>query len=94
MSNKVSIKGMDKADVLAALYNNTHPQGMGFLHYKPAPMTRDEADEILKAGASFDYLHGRVMKVDLSADEFDPRLYDRDNFPGAAQKAVDSIQAK
>lgn len=28
---------------------------------------------------SFDYLYGRVLKVDLSGDEFEESLYDRDN---------------
>lgn len=30
----VSIKGLGKAKVLAALYNASHPQGMGFLQYR------------------------------------------------------------
>ena len=36
----------------------------------------------------FDYLYGRVMKVDLSKDTFDPFLYDRDNGQGAAERAI------
>ena len=40
------------------------------------------------------YLHGRVLKVDLSRDEFDERLYDRDCGEGAAQRAVDSVRAE
>lgn len=36
----------------------------------------------------FDYLQGRVMKVDLAGDELDPRLYDRDNGEGAARRAI------
>lgn len=34
----------------------------------------------------------RVLKVDLSGEEFDERLYDRDCGEGAAQRAVDSIR--
>jgi hypothetical protein len=34
------------------------------------------------------------MKLDLSgAEEFNPRLYDRDNGPGAAQTAIDAVRA-
>lgn len=40
----------------------------------------------------FDYLNGKVMKVDLGQDEFDPRLYDRDNGEGAAQRAIDNLK--
>ena len=39
----------------------------------------------------FDYLKGRVMKVDLSEDDgFEEWLYDRDNGEGAAQSALDN----
>lgn len=31
MSNTVNIEGLNKADVLAALYNASKPMGMGFL---------------------------------------------------------------
>ena len=80
-----------KPEVLAILYNNSKPLGMGFLHYDPKPMTVNEAKTLLEKGFHFDYLKGRVMKVDLSGDELDPWLYDRDNGQGAAQKAIDSI---
>lgn len=91
----VSIKGLSKASVLAALYNCSHPLGLGFLQYTPENMTEQEASELLKHRDYFDYLKGRVMKVDLSGDDsFDERLYDRDNGIGAAQRAVDSIKEK
>ena len=80
----ISIAGLDKAEVLAALYNAARPQGMGFLQYKPEPMTDREAREILDGGQDyFDYLNGRAMKVSLkSADQLEERLYDRDNGAG------------
>lgn len=85
----IDLKGKDKADVLAKLYNSSRPQGLGFLHATKQNMTRDEAAELLAGGQTdFDYLNGRVMKVDLSGDELDPRLYDRDNGKGAAAAAL------
>ena len=33
-----------------------------------------------------------IMKVNLSGDEFDGWLYDRDNGEGAAQKAIDKLR--
>lgn len=93
MSSLIDLKGLDKAAVLAALYNAAKPQGMGFLHYDPKPMDVEEAKEILSRGCfDFDYLKGRVMKVDLSGETLDPRLYDRDNGEGAAQQAIDSLR--
>ena len=90
----VSTKGLRKSAVLAALYNASKPQGMGFLEFDPAPMTEKEAEELLKYGTYFDYLKGRIMKVDLkNDDEFDERLYDRDNGLGAAQIVINHIRA-
>ncbi len=81
--------------MLKALYDNSHVQGLGFMHAVPDGMvTVEHCAEILERGMEFDYLYGRVLKVDLSKDEFDERLYDRDCGEGAAQRAVDSIRAE
>ena len=40
----ISIEGLDKSKVLAALYNASRPQGMGFMQYDPNPMTEEEAE--------------------------------------------------
>lgn len=87
----VSIKGKNKAKVLAELYNYAKPQGLGFLEYDPRPMTVEEAEEILKETTSFDYLKGRVLKVDLSGDSFETWFYNRDNGEGLAEKIVSMI---
>lgn len=88
----ISLKGLNKGKVLAALYNASHPQGLGILHFDPDPMTLEQAEFLLKRQTDFDYLKGRVLKVDLSGDEFDPWLYDRDNGEGAAAAAIESCQ--
>ena len=44
----VSIKGLDKAEVLAALYNRAITGGMGFMQYNPTPMTVEQAREIFR----------------------------------------------
>lgn len=84
----IDISEMNKAKVLAKLYNASKPLGMGILHFTPEDMTIAEAESLLKRGSYFDYLKGRVMKVDLSGDTLDPRLYDRDNGQGAAARAL------
>ena len=89
----ISLVGLNKADVLAVLYNNAKPQGMGFLHYDPNPMTKEEAETLLRQTTYFDYLKGRVMKVDLSGEKLDPLLYNRDNGQGAAECAVAALRA-
>jgi hypothetical protein len=84
----IDISKFKKALVLAALYNASKPQGLGFLHFDPKPMSESEAEELLKNATYFDYVKGRVMKVDLSKNQFDPFLYDRDNGEGAAERAL------
>jgi len=86
----ISLKGCDRSAVLAALYNRARPLGLGLIHYTPEPMTVDEARRLLDNPGPhyFDYVKGRVLKVDLSGDTLDPSLYDRDNGPGAAREAL------
>ena len=65
----IDISKKDKAEVLAALYNASHPQGLGILHYDPTPMSAHEAREFLAQTTYFDYLKG-------SSEDFPPcRLY-------------------
>lgn len=88
----MNIEKLNKAKALAALYNNSKPLGLGMLHYTHEPMTEEEASSLLKERTYFDYLKGRVMKIDLSGDELDTRLYNRDNGEGAAERAISSIK--
>jgi hypothetical protein len=92
----INISQLSKAEVLASLYNNSKVQGMGIFQAKGGAMTTEQAQSELDQCDSkyFDYLHGKVMKVDLSKDEFNPFLYDRDNGEGAAQKAIELISKK
>ncbi len=88
----MDISKLNKAEVLAALYNNAKPLGMGFLHFTPEPMAREEAQAMLDAGQTyFDYVKGRVMKVDLSKDELWTGTYNRDNGTDAAELALQGL---
>ena len=87
----INIEKKDKAQVLAALYNASKPLGMGFLHYDPTLMKPEEARELLKEQTYFDYIKGRVMKVNLEGNTLDTWGYDRDNGEGAAQRVIDSL---
>ncbi len=99
----IDIKGMDKAEVLSALHGASKAQGMGFL-FDRGGMSVEEcrkeiadrtSDGMAFGGALyFDYLRGRVMKVDLSGDELDPRLFDRDVGPGAAERAIAALRER
>ena len=84
----IDISQLNKSEVLAALYNSSKPQGLGHLHYDATLMTKEEAETLLETWTYFDYLKGRVMKVDLSEDTLHPELYDRDNGEDAAELAL------
>lgn len=96
MSELISLSGLTKAEVLCVLYNASKPLGMGFLHYNPFPMPMEEAEQLIAIQdpkrITFDYVKGRVMKIDLNGDDLDPRLYDRENGPGAAARAIDALR--
>lgn len=92
--NTVNITGLDRAAVLAALFNNSQQLGLGILDPRGTrAMTVDQAAEILAAGHTyFDYLYGRVLEVDLGGDDIDAWGYDRDNGDGALARAVDQVR--
>lgn len=104
---KISIEGIDKAELLAALYNNAAPMDMGFLQARFGQMTRDDALKLMETGDDtarmfpgsgrpmyFDYVYGRPLKVNLSGEEFDTALYDRDWGKGSAERIVESLRTK
>lgn len=77
---KIEIGDLEKALVLAALYNAARSSGMSFLEYDPNPMTREEAELLLKQDTKFDAIKGRTIRVDLSCDAFDGWAYDNANY--------------
>lgn len=94
----INISGIDKATLLQALHAKSKALGMSHLH-DMGDLTLRQCQDIIsqcpviagKVVMYFDYLAGRIMKVDISENELDPYLYDRDNGPGAAQRVVDSL---
>jgi len=90
---EIDISKMKKAEVLAALFNASKPQGLGLFSDYEEKMSVGEAQELLDAGQNyFDYVRGRVLKVDLRRDVLKTDLYDRDNGPEAALNALDSFR--
>ena len=90
----VSLEGLDKAAVFAALFNRSKPQGLGFLHYNPEEMTALQARERFDdCSEYFDYVDGRVMKVNLSGDKLETGLYNRDNGVDAAEDVIATLRS-
>ncbi len=107
----IDIKGIDKAELLAALVNGARPDtaievrpseelGFGRLQDDGKGMSTEEAqtwiDEVRSHDTvtfankrlSFDYVKGRPINSNIAGDEFDERLYDRDQGQGAAAAVV------
>ncbi|MCX6864785.1 MAG: hypothetical protein NTV46_00960 [Verrucomicrobia bacterium] len=99
MNEPIDISKLDKAEVLAALYNASRMQGISFLAntYKGATDAAWAQREIDARGDGqnlyFDYLNGRVMKINLGRDLLEVRLFDRDNGEGAAARALEPLFA-
>jgi hypothetical protein len=91
---KIKINKNDKAKVLAALYNNSKAQGLGVLHFTSDKMQEYQAKVLLDRNYYFDYLCGRVMKVDMENEEISLRLYDRDNGKGSGALALNKENIK
>lgn len=103
----VNINELDKAAVLAVLFNGSAPGGMGFLQAGngPSVMTVEDAERVIDNGGSpdpgfprgnlsYDYLFGRPLKVNLEKDEFDPWGFDRDNGgTGTAQRLIAELRS-
>lgn len=74
----IDIKGLDKAEVLVALYNAARPSA---LHggYSRGPMDYADAKDMLTEEQSFSWVNGRAMFVDLSGDQLDTDRFDASN---------------
>lgn len=88
----VKLEKLNKAQALAALFNNAKTQGMGVLHYNPNHVMHEaEAKAVLAEGYYVDYLEGRVIKIDFDKcgeNQLDVTQYNRYNGTFAAQHAI------
>ncbi len=96
MSDTIDTTGIDRAQLLAALFNAALPgHNMARIAYdeQPEAMTATEAQELLDSGRTyFDYHRGRVIKCDVTEDHIEGWLYDRDNGKGAAARVVEDLR--
>lgn len=103
----IDVTDLTPAQVLTALYNASHPLGLGILNpTSGTDLTVYQAQHVLdqthaKNGrlqapdrpVYVDYLQGRVIKTRIGGDTVDPRMYDRDNGTGAAARAIAALRS-
>jgi hypothetical protein len=90
--NKISIRGLDKAVVLAALYNAIVPSKLRLRDRHV--MTYDEAREHLVVTKQFHLINGRLLDVDLSLNEIDTTQYNHYHGEGVAEDIISYLYEK
>ena len=89
----VKYNGLTKAEVLCALYNRARCVDVKILMSDDPKMTAIQASQFLMTTEYFDYINGRILKVDLSGKYgFDETAYDLYNGKGSAQLALDDVK--
>jgi hypothetical protein len=61
--DEIDIEGINQGELLAALYNNAKPVGLGWLHVDAATMTAEEAWEIINSGGESAHLRASGFVV-------------------------------
>jgi hypothetical protein len=67
----IDITGIDLVKFVQKVYELSVPQGLGFLHFTPTPLSEEEAKKIIdfdgrmksKIKVSMDYVSGRACKM-------------------------------
>lgn len=80
----IDVTGIDLGLLVRTAYDLSSPQGLGFLNFKPQPLSDEEVEEIVtrnKSGwcvVSMDYVNGRACKFDVY--NMEDRLYIKDRW--------------
>ena len=94
-SGTINISGLNKIEILKALFDVAMPRGMGILHYNPnQQLTTQEAMNILAYGYA-DYVHGRAMKIriDPSLDMLNIANFETYNGNRVARSVIEKLRA-
>lgn len=91
--DEIDISGLDKTKLIFELWTHSHVQGLSVLSEREFDFREVEA-RIAGGNTYFDYLFGRVMKVDVSGDTMETYLYDRDCGHGKAAAVVAIMRAR
>lgn len=97
--HEIDITGIDKVDLLIALYDHASVVGLGILQAS-GPLSREQAKLVLDTSTRpngrvmFDYVNGRPIKVWLEGDKLTgARLYDRDHGHGLCARIVADLRS-
>ncbi|RAL01314.1 uncharacterized protein BO80DRAFT_444758 [Aspergillus ibericus CBS 121593] len=90
----VSIHGLDKHELVRALWMRSNPSRFYAMCGVPVPEFDDEAARADSKGLNFNFrfLQGRIMKCDLSGDTASPWGYDRYTEKGVFARVVEDLR--
>ena len=88
----ISIKGLCKITILKKMWERTNIATFILIHGTRAPSFDEKSAEKAVTGY-IDYFCGRPIKIDLSKDEVNPRLYDRDAGQGTFEQIISEIKS-
>ena len=93
-STTVDCGTLSSGEVLAHLYNNSKPLGMGMFQYEAKAMSASEAEKYLKSKKHVDYCKGRPIKTSFNNyPKLDSWDFDRDNGgPGTMKSLIDQLK--
>jgi hypothetical protein len=88
----VNIEGVDKADLLVKLWKNGRSRGGRQCLDHDDRLFRCKAEALIDFCPRVDFFLDRIIEVDFSLTEVDPRVYDRENYQGAFAHAVAEVR--
>src|SRR5579871_5112735 len=98
MNQKISLSGLDVIDVLLALYNAAKPIDEATVQAIDNNLKIHAAELIAQNNRKFFIVNldrgSRILNIDLSGTELDPREYDKINGTGQAERAIIALRAE
>ncbi len=92
----VDVTGIDRNEILHALWKNSKPAAFFDNIPDAAPAYRPIKKEEIQYGGYVDYHCGRLIKSDVfgESNTIDPHGYDRDYGQGAFERVVNSLRTE
>ncbi len=81
----IDITGVNMIELVKKVYDLSRPQGLGFMHFNPEPMTDEQARDYINddGTVNMDYVSGRACKFHVRKEDdqyvIGDSWYDHDN---------------
>ena len=74
---KIDVTNVDLVKMIKKVYDLSRPQGLGFIHFTPVPLSDEEASSYVQKDGTvdMDYVKGRACKFNVFKDRDNGSLY-------------------